>query len=74
METQISISVELKERVAREASLRGLSFDDFVRELLERAIVMRGADPLLDDEAVFEDDGPDDVSVNHDHYLYGDSA
>ena len=75
MDTQISLSPELKAKVEREAVARGMSLPDFVRESLEQAIARRSSeDPLFSDTAVYRDDGPADFASNHDDYLYGDAS
>ena len=75
MDTQISLSPELKAKAEREAVARGMSLPDFVRESLEQAIARRSSeDPLFSDMAVYRDDGPDDFASNHDDYLYGDAS
>lgn len=33
---------------------------------------LRMADPLFADEAVFDGEAPEDLSLRHDDYLYGD--
>jgi hypothetical protein len=75
MNTQIPIPAELKSKAEQAAIERGISLSQFVKESLERAIASkRSEDPLFADEAVFSDDsGPNDMSANHDDYLYGDA-
>lgn len=75
MDTQISLPPDLKARAEREASARGMSLPDFVCESLEWAIAQKpSADPLFKDTAVYRDDGPSDLTLNHDDYLYGDAS
>ena len=75
MDTQISLSPDLVAKIEREASARGMSLNDFVRESLERAIAQTTSkDPLLADTAVYRDDGPTDFASNHDDHLYGDAS
>jgi predicted DNA-binding protein len=75
MDTQISLSPDLKERIEREANARGMSLSDFVRESLEWVISQRRSDdPLFADNAVYRDEGPADSASNHDDYLYGDAS
>ncbi|MCU0980452.1 MAG: ribbon-helix-helix domain-containing protein [Pirellulaceae bacterium] len=75
MDTQISLSPELKAKVEREANARGMSLPDFVRESLEQVVARRlSDDPLFADTAVYRDDGPTDFASNHDEYLYGDAS
>jgi hypothetical protein len=75
MDTQISLSPDLMEKVEREAQARGMSLPDFVRQSLEWAIAQNpAADPLFADDAVYRDDGPDDYAAHHDDYLYGEAS
>ena len=75
MDTQITLSPDLKAKVEREASARGMSLTDFVRQSLEWAIAQNPSDdPLFADTAVYTDDGPTDFASNHDDYLYGDES
>lgn len=75
MDSQISLPPELNAKIEREASARGMSVADFVRETLENAVAQRPSDdPLFADTAVFRDDGPSDLASDHDHYLYGDAS
>lgn len=54
MNTQISLSPELRAKVDREAKARGMSLTDFVRESLERAITHKPTDDsLFADTAVY---------------------
>lgn len=75
MDPQISLPGDLKSKVERAASARGISPDQFVRDSLERAVARDSADdPLFNDTAVHRDDGPDDLATNHDDYLYRDAS
>ena len=75
MDTQISLSPDLKAKIEREANARGMSLPDFVRESLEWAVAQkRSNDALFADIAVYRDDGPADFASNHDDYLYGDAS
>ncbi len=75
MEMRISLSPDLKAKIEREATARGISPSDFVRESLERATAQKAScDPLFADTAVYRDDGPVDLASNHDDYLYGDGS
>ena len=75
MDTQISLSPELKSKIEREANARGISVAEFVRESLEHAVTQKTSeDPLFTDTAVYRDDGPNDLASNHDDYLYGDAS
>lgn len=75
MDAHISLSPDLIARIEREATARGMSLPDFVRDSLERAIAQKPSDdPLLADTAVHGDDGPVDLASNHDDYLYEDAS
>jgi predicted DNA-binding protein len=75
MDTQVSLSPELKAKIEHEANARGMSVSEFVRESLERAVAQDPTeDPLFADTAVYRDDGPNDFASNHDEYLYGDAS
>ena len=74
--TTIMLPPRLKERVEAQARARGLSFGEFVRRALEKAVSEKrakkgGDDPLLSDHAVFRGKVPPDLSRRHDFYLYG---
>lgn len=71
--TTIMLPPDLKSRAERKARQDGRSFGELVRESLGRYLRSTpGApsDPLLADEAVFEDAAPADLSSAHDRYLY----
>lgn len=73
--TTIMLPHALKLDAQRLAQKRGVSLGDLVREslasFLEGAREAQGRDPLFADEAVWEGEMPDDLSENHDSYLYG---
>lgn len=74
--TTIMLPAELKERARRLAQDQGISFGELVRRSLaaaleERRGTLRQRDPLFGDLAVFEGDVPEDLSSEHDRYLYG---
>jgi predicted DNA-binding protein len=75
--TTIMLPEELKSRVVRESDALGISMGEFIREAVSAAVEKKSAesavDVLLDDEAVFEGDAPDDTASRHDHYLYGEA-
>jgi len=73
MDTQISLSPELKSKIEREANARGMSVAEFVRESLEHAVAQSPDDPMFADTAVYRDDGPRDFASKHDDYVYGDA-
>lgn len=66
---------ELKNRVARCAKERGVSFGQFLREALGDALDSSHSekkDILFSDNALFEGDVPPRLSAEHDRFLYGD--
>lgn len=73
METTIEIPEELRRKIEQAATAQGISPEDFVREVLEWAL-SHDIDPLFADEAVYTEDAPDDLSVEHDRYLYGEQS
>jgi hypothetical protein len=75
--TTIVLPPRLKDMATREARLEGVSFGEFVRRAVEKAVREKtpkkaAGDPLLSDRAVFRGDVPADLSRRHDHYLYGE--
>lgn len=60
------------------ASKQGISFSEFVRRAVEKAVGARGStdsedDPFLSDKAVFRGKAPRDMAARHDDYLYGET-
>ena len=73
MDTPINIPSDLQAKVLREADACGMSVAEFVRISLEWAVARKPyEDPLFTDTTVYRDDGPTDLAVKHDDYLYGD--
>jgi hypothetical protein len=76
--TTVVLPPRLKDLAQARAHSAGISFGEFVRRALERAVAERPSrrrtrrDPLLDDDAVFKGRVPKDLSARHDDYLYGD--
>ncbi len=74
--TTVMIPEDLKIRATRRANSVGISFGEFIRESLERALKYDTAgtldDPFLTDNAIYEGDTPVDLAQNHDKFLYGD--
>lgn len=76
--TTIMLPDELKRRAARYADQRGISLGAVIRESLEERLARlppEGStdwrdDPFFRDDAVWDGDGPTDLSINHDKYLY----
>ena len=76
--TTIMMPDELRIRAMTRARSMGISLGQFIRTALERALEESNnkgpqEDPLFDDSAVFEGNVPEDISKNHDSYLYGDN-
>ena len=75
MVTTLDLPAELKILAEQAASARGLSLEEFVRDVLEGALGVAGeADPLFSDEAVYVGAAPTDLSANPDRYLYGEES
>ena len=74
--TTIMLSPELKMRALQKANQMGISLGELIRKSLESMLnnttKKNMYDPLFADDAVFHDQGPEDLSKNHDGYLYGD--
>ena len=76
--TTIVLPPKLKQVAASLAHAQGISFAEFLRRALEKAVANSGSrgnkrnDPLWDDRTVFRGDVPGDLSKHHDLYLYGE--
>lgn len=75
--TTIILPARLKELASLRARSAGMSFGEFVRRAVERAVRDDGArrsrrDPFFADRAVFNGDVPRNLSRRHDDYLYGE--
>jgi hypothetical protein len=74
--TTIMLPGELKAKAARYARKMKLSLGDVIRQSLADWLALPNhrpaKDPLLADEAVFDGPGEDDLSSDHDRYLYGE--
>ncbi len=75
--TTIMIPEELKIKVKRQAGRRGISLAQFIRESLEFSLEKlekenQDDDSFISDVTVYYGDAPNDISENHDKYLYGD--
>jgi hypothetical protein len=69
----VVLSEPLEAQAAEVARRQGISVDEFVQRAVEehlKRLAKRAADPFFSDTAVFVDDGPTDMALNHDHYLY----
>ena len=73
--TTILLPDDLKKRAEKFAHEQGVSFGLIVRESLVQYIKPRkkNNDSLFDDDAIYTGNAPDDLSINHDDYLYGDN-
>jgi hypothetical protein len=78
--TTVVLPARLKEKAVARAREQNISFGEFVRQAVEQQLSLRGkgesrnktSDPYLDKLVVFEDDGPADLSIRVDDFLYGD--
>ncbi len=69
----MDISSELEAKLAERAQAAGLAVDAYVAKLLDEAMA-ETTDPFLADNAVVEEQGPTDVALKHDDYLYGEAS
>ena len=75
--TTIMLPEDLKIRAARYCEHKGISLGKLLRNVLERELEeayrdRRGEDALFADQEVYQDQVPEDISQNHDDYLYSD--
>ncbi len=76
--TTVVLPSRTKQRAVEKARSLGISFGEFVRRAVDRAVAessrseRRRLDPFWDDRAVFRGSVPADLSSRHDAYLYGD--
>ena len=73
--TTIMLPADLRRRAQRRAQQEGLSLAELIRQALEESLREsrggRAQDSFFADNAVFHgEDGPTDVALNHDKYLY----
>ena len=77
--TTIVMPPSLKRRATSRARAEGISFGELVRQAVEQRITnppmrkrkAKTGDPFWDNLKVIDDDGPADLSVNFEDYLYG---
>lgn len=74
--TTIMLPNDLKVRASIEAKKRQISLGQFSRESLKKSLNSVNAnssvsDPLFCDTAVFNGETPENLSVDHNTYLYG---
>lgn len=76
--TTIVLPPRLKQLATARARERKISFSEFVRQAVEKAVLdkprkrTRSKDPLFADIPIYDGPVPSDVSENHDKYLYDD--
>lgn len=76
--TTIMLPPELKARATLQAKKMGISLGQFIRVALRKSLETdvgheADNDSLFLDTAVFDGKSPNDLSSNHDKYLYGDA-
>lgn len=75
--TTVMLPGDLKLKAKRTAANMGISLGELIRlslkiEVEGKADIVQD-DSFLSDKAVFSEEVPNDLSLNHDRYLYGDS-
>jgi hypothetical protein len=76
--TTVVLPPDLKDAAHKQALAAGISFGEFLRRAVAKAIADSSSvrrsrrDSLLDDTAVFDGKVPPDLSRRHDSYLYGE--
>ena len=71
--TTLMLPSTLREKATSYARQRRMSFGEFVRRALEKALQeTEQSDTFLNDKALFRGKVPKDLAKNHDKYLYGD--
>jgi len=74
--TTVVLPPKLKQRATACARRKGVSFSEFVRQVLQEAVSRApakpagGRDPFWTNVPVYDGPVPSDLSVNHDKYLY----
>lgn len=75
--TTVMLPGDLKTEAKRAADNLGISLGELIRVSLKTQIAKKtntlDDDPFLSDNAVFIGDIPNDLSLNHDRYLYGNN-
>lgn len=73
--TTIMLPLDMKTRAERRAKKMGVSLGAFIRESLQKELESPGrgrtTDTLFEDTPVYQGKAPDDMSCEHDKYLYG---
>jgi hypothetical protein len=74
--TTVMLPDDLKLQASRIARESGMSLGEIIRESLENWLKCRKkqpvGDPLFHEVPVYEGSVPEDYSINHDKYLYGE--
>jgi len=75
--TTVMLPGDLKLKAKRTAENMGISLGELIRlslkiQVEEKTDIVQD-DPFLSDNAVFSEEVPNDLSLNHDRYLYGDN-
>jgi predicted DNA-binding protein len=75
--TTIMLPPELKTRASNQAKKMRISLGQYIREALKKSLDMENRaevddDSLFMDNAVFNGATPEDLTSDHDRYLYGD--
>lgn len=74
--TTIMLPNQLKIMVQRIANSMGVSLGEFIRESLEARLKssksQNNLDTLFSDETIYRGKSPENLSKEHDHYLYGE--
>ncbi len=75
----VAMTLHLPEELCQLAEVaaqsRGMSLDEFVCDSLKASLGQTAdTDAFFADRAVFDGDAPEDLSVDHDRYLYGESS
>lgn len=71
--TTIMLPDSLKAKASRLAAKRGISLGELIREGLTKLCAKNSSnqkDAFFSDDHTFTEETPDDLSVNHDDYLY----
>ena len=77
--TTIMLPHDLKLRVAQYAKKQGISMGELIRNVMDAALNNPHSnsfddDPLFSDKECYTGDVPNDISQNHNQYLYGKSV